>query len=90
MPLTLKKSLQMGLIAEESEKTRRARKKLMERLKTVDKKMTPQALKQKREAVAKQLERHAIGRVQVQDLAQPSRSIQKIIEELTTQFKGKK
>lgn len=92
MALTLKKSLEMGLIAEESEKTRKARRKLTQRLKQIDKKMTPQVLKKTREEIEKQLERRAASRVQVsekhQELAQPSRSVQKMAEALLSEIRA--
>ncbi len=92
MALSLKKSLKMGLIAEESDKTKKARRKLMQRLQRIDKKMTPQVLKKTREGIAKQLERHAAGRVHVQEkhqeLVAPSRSVQKMAEALVAELKG--
>lgn len=100
MPTTLKKSLMMGLIAEESHKTKKARKKLLERMAQVEKKMTPQALKDKKEEISRRIQRHAPDRVAVkkdmplfdknQNPAKPSRGLEKITEELTSIHKGKK
>lgn len=92
MALTLKKGLVMGLIVEESQKTKKARKKLRDRMDNLEKKVTPQALKRKSEEISRWIERHAAGRVVVKkdiplfdknaNPAKPSRGIEKIAEEL--------
>lgn len=58
MAMTLRRSLMMGLIAEESIKTRRARQKLRRRLALLEKKVTTNALDQKKEEIARRIERY--------------------------------
>ena len=50
-------------IAEESEKTRRAREKLKRQLEALDKKVTPQALERKAIEIQRWISRHASSRV---------------------------
>ena len=50
-------------IAEESEKTRKAREKLKRRLKDLEKKVTQQALERKNMEIHRWIARHAPGRI---------------------------
>lgn len=50
-------------IAEESEKTRRAREKLKKKLEANDKKITPQALEKKTDEIHRWIARHAHHRI---------------------------
>jgi len=100
MAMTLRKSLMMGLIVDESQKTKKARKKLKDRLDHFEKKMTPQALKRKSEEISRWIERHASDRVPVKkdiplfdknaNSVKPSRGIEKMAEELATAEKARK
>jgi len=93
MAMTLKKKLMTGTLAEESQKTKKARKKLQEKLDFVEKKMTPQAIERKSQEISRWIARHASDRVSVkkdislfdknQNPAQPSKNISKIAEELS-------
>ena len=93
MPMTLRKSLILGVIAEESAKTKKARRKLKERLDEVEKKMTPEALEQKSQEVQRRIARHASDRVPVQkeislfdknrNSARSSRAVEKLAQELS-------
>lgn len=89
----------MGLIVEESQKTKKARKKLRERMDNLEKKVTPQALKRKSEEITRWIERHSADRIPVQkdiplfdknaNPAKPSRGIEKMAEELAASSKKK-
>lgn len=93
MIMTLKKSLMLGVIAEESSKTKKARKKLKERLEELEKGFTPEALEKKSQEVQRRIARHAPDRVAVekdlslfdrnQNPAKPSRAVAKLAEELS-------
>jgi hypothetical protein len=93
MAMTLKKSLMLGVIAEESSKTKKARRKLKERLVELEKSVTPEALEKKSQEVHRRIARHASDRVSVekdislfdgnQNPAKPSRAIAKLAEELS-------
>lgn len=95
MGMTLRKSLILGVLAEESSKTKKARAKLKEKLDATDKKLTPQALQKKSQEISKWIERHANDRVAVKkdislfdqnkNPAEMSRNIAKIAEELKSQ-----
>jgi len=50
-------------IAEESDKTRRAREKLKKKLEATDKKITPQALEKKTDEIHRWIARHAHHRI---------------------------
>jgi hypothetical protein len=92
MGMTLRKSLILGVLAEESAKTKKARAKLKEKLDATDKKVTPQALEKKSQEISKWIERHAHDRVVVkkdislfdqnQNSAKMSRNIEKVAEEI--------
>lgn len=92
MAITMRKSLMMGLIVDESQKTKKARRKLKDRLDRFEKKTTPQALQRKSEEISRWIERHASDRVVVKkdiplfdknkNSVKPSRGIEKIAEEL--------
>lgn len=92
MGMTLRKSLILGVLAEESAKTKKARAKLKEKLDATDKKVTPQALEKKSQEISKWIERHAHDRVVVkkdislfdqnQNSAKMSRNTEKVAEEI--------
>ena len=92
MGQTLRKSILLKIIADESEKTKKVRAKLKERLDKTDKKLTDEALKAKSKEIAGWIERHSSDRVSVQkeislfdqnrNSAKMSRSIEKLAEEL--------
>lgn len=94
MAMTLRKSLETGVVVDESRKTKKARKKLQERLDRLEKRVTPEALKETSQEISRWIERHASDRVVVsKDLslfdrnknpAKPSRGVEKIVNELTT------
>ncbi len=91
---TLRKNLMLKIIAEESEKTKKARAKLKEKLDRTDKKMTQEALKEASQEIAGWIERHAGDRIPVEkdislfdqnrNSAKMSRTIEKLAEELKT------
>ncbi len=93
MAMTLRKSLMLGVLAEESPKTKKARRKLKERLSEIEKTVTPEALQEKAQEVHRRIARHASDRVSVekeislfdrnQNSAKPSRAVSKLAEELS-------
>ena len=97
--MTLRKSLKLGLVAEESEKTKKARAKLKDKLEKTEKKIKGEGLEQKSQEIAQWIERHSHDRVAVkkdislfdqnQNSAKMSRSIEKMAEELAEQLKIK-
>lgn len=97
MAMTLRKRLMAGVIADESTKTKKARKKLQERLDGLEKKMTPQALERKTQEISRWIARHASDRVSVkkdislfdknQNPAKASKGISKIADELAEETK---
>lgn len=84
-------------ILEESQKTKRARDKLKQRLDLMEKKTTAEALKDKTTAIERWIGRRAKERVMVkkdiplfdknQNSAKPSRSISKLQEEIMQKLK---
>lgn len=66
MAMGMRKSLATGVPVEESQKTKKARRKLEEKLNTKEKKMTKEALQNKSEEIARWIERHASDRVAVE------------------------
>ena len=84
-------------IVEESQKTKRARDKLKQRLELMEKKTTSEALKDKTTAIERWIGRRAQDRVTVkkdiplfdknQNPAKPSRSISKLQQELMQKLK---
>lgn len=99
MPMTLKKSLMLGVIADESSKTKKARAKLKARMTSLEKKMTKEALDRKSQEINRWISRHASDRVSVEkdislfdknkNPAKPSRNIAKLQEELAQQMDKK-
>ena len=97
MPMTLRKSLKLGLVAEESEKTKKARAKLKEKLDRAEKKVKGEGLEKKSQEIAEWIERHSHDRVVVKkdislfdqnrNSAKMSRSLEKMAEELAEQLK---
>lgn len=89
----------MKQIAQESEKTKRARQKLKKKIENMEKKITPQALKAKSQEIAQWIERHSASRVPVhkdislfdhnRNSAKRSRSVEKFAEELAAELKLK-
>ena len=87
-----RKSLLMKIIVEESEKTKRAREKLKQKIDRTDKKITEKALKETSQEIAGWIERHSTDRILVEkdislfdqnrNSAKMSRSIEKLAEEL--------
>jgi predicted transposase YdaD len=101
MAMTLRKSLILGVIAEESSKTKKARAKLKDKLDATDKKLKNQTLEKKSQEIARWIERHAHDRVVVKkdislfdqnrNSAKMSRNTEKLAEELAIDLKiGKK
>ncbi len=94
MGQTLRKSILMKIIADESEKTKKARAKLKEKLDKTDKKLTQEALLKKSQEIAGWIERHSSDRVSVKkeislfdqnrNSAKMSPAIEKMVEELKT------
>ncbi len=94
----LRKSLLM--IAEESEKTKKARKKLKSKLDGTDKKMTEKAIKDKSLQIAGWIERHLPDRISVEkeislfdqnrNSAKMSRVIEKMAQELSIELQNQK
>lgn len=90
--MTTKKNLLLKIIAEESEKTKRAREKLRAKLDRTDKKITEKALQDKSQEIASWIERHSSDRLSVdkdislfdqnRNSAKMSKSIEKLAEEL--------
>lgn len=90
--MSTKKDLLQKIIAEESEKTKRAREKLKAKLDTTDKKITEKALKDKSQEIASWIERHSTDRLSVdkdislfdqnRNSAKMSKTIEKLAEEL--------
>jgi hypothetical protein len=84
----------MKIIADESEKTKKARAKLKEKLDKTDKKLTQEALLKKSHEIAGWIERHSSDRVSVKkeislfdqnrNSAKMSPAIEKMVEELKT------
>jgi hypothetical protein len=97
MPKSIKKNLLLKIIAEESEKTKKAREKLKQKIDRTDKKITEKALQDKAQEIASWIERHASDRLSVEkdislfdqnrNSAKMSRSIEKLAEELSIGLK---
>jgi hypothetical protein len=89
----------MKIIAEESDKTKKAREKLKLKLDKTDKKITEKALQDKSQEIAEWIERHSSDRLSVEkdislfdqnrNSAKMSRSVEKLAEELATDLKKK-
>ncbi len=98
MPTTLRKSLLLKIIAEESAKTKKAREKLKQKLNRAEKKMTKQALEAKIREISQWIERHSADRISVEkdislfdqnrNSAKMSRNIEKMAEELAIDLKN--
>ncbi|HUD00818.1 MAG TPA: hypothetical protein VMR37_00660 [Rhabdochlamydiaceae bacterium] len=97
MAMTLRKSLILGVLAEESGKTKKARAKLRNKLEATEKKLLTQNLDKKSQEISKWIERHANDRVSVKkdislfdqnrNSAKMSRNIEKLAEELALDLK---
>ena len=97
MVMTLKKSLILGVLAEESGKTKKARAKLKNKLEVTEKRLKNQTLDKKSQEISKWIERHASDRVMVKkdislfdqnrNSAKMSRNIEKLAEELALDLK---
>lgn len=93
----MKKSLLMKVVVAESEKTKKAREKLKQKLDEADQKLTEQALRGKSQEIAEWIDRHSSDRIPVEkdislfdqnrNSAKMSRSIEKLAEELATSLK---
>lgn len=101
MSMTMRESLATGIPVEESQKTKKARRKLEEKMKALEQKVTKEALKDKSEAIARWIERHASDRVTVSDKeialfdrnqnpASPSKEIVKLQGALGEQMKKRR
>jgi len=100
MVMTLRKSLILGVLAEESGKTKKARTKLKNKLDASDRKLKNQTLDKKSQEISKWIERHAGDRVSVKkdislfdqnrNSAKMSRHIEKLAEELALDIKKSK
>ena len=83
-------------IVEESQKTKKARCKLQQRISAMEEKMTPEALKDKTNAIERWIDRRAGERIFVkknlalfdknQNPAKPSKGVTKLQEELQQQL----
>lgn len=101
MGMSLRKSLILGVIAEESSKTKKAREKLKSKLDAAEKKLKNQpiekSLGKKSQEIAKWIERHSQDRLTVKkdislfdqnrNSAKMSRNIEKRAEELASELK---
>jgi len=97
MVMTLRKSLILGVLAEESGKTKKARAKLKNKLDATEKKLKDQTLDKKSQEISKWIERHAHDRVSVKkdislfdqnrNSAKMSRNTEKLAEELAVDLK---
>jgi predicted transposase YdaD len=97
MAMTLRKSLILGVLAEESSKTKKARAKLKQKLEATEKKLKNQTLEKKSQEIARWIERHAHDRVSVKkdislfdqnrNSAKMSRNTEKLAEELAGNLK---
>lgn len=95
--MTLRKSLILGVIAEESGKTKKARAKLKVKLDATDKKLKTQTLGKKSQEISRWIERHAHDRVAVKkdislfdqnrNSAKMSKNTEKLAEELARDMK---
>lgn len=95
MVLTSKKE-KTKLIAEESSKTQKARKKLKKQLEALDEKITPQAIEKKTIEIHRWIARHAANRVPLpikgislfdenQNAAELSRRVKTLAEQFKTE-----
>lgn len=86
-------------LAQESEKTKKAREKLRRQLEAIERKITPQDLEQKNIEIHQWIARHARHRIVLKtknialfdgntNVAQKSKSIQNIAEKLHSQMKS--
>ena len=92
MPNSIRKSLLLKIIAEESEKTKKAREKLKQKFDKSDKKITEKALKDKSQEIAGWIERHSSDRLSVEkdislfdqnrNSAKMSKTLEKLAEDL--------
>jgi hypothetical protein len=97
MPTPIRKSLLMKIIAEESEKTKKAREKIKQKLDKTDKEITEKALQDSSQEIAGWIERHSSDRLSVEkdislfdqnrNSAKMSRNIEKLAEELAIDLK---
>ncbi|MGH2613371.1 MAG: hypothetical protein ACRDFB_10045 [Rhabdochlamydiaceae bacterium] len=97
MATSPRKSFLLKIIAEESEKTKKAREKLKQKLDQTDKKLTEQALKDTSQEIAGWIDRHSSDRISVEkdislfdqnrNSAKMSRTIEKLAEELAIDLK---
>lgn len=95
MGVTLKKKLMAGILAEESPKTKKARRKLQQKLEKVEKKVTPQAVEEKTHEISQWIARHASDRIAVKkdislfdknrNPAQPSKSVSKMAKDISNE-----
>lgn len=89
-----------GVVVGESEKTKKARRKLHARMEKMQQKVTKEALKEKTQEIARWIARHASDRVSVdkdislfdqnQNPALPSKGVLKLQEELQAKIAKKK
>jgi hypothetical protein len=97
MAIVKKKKVFNNEIVEESQKTKRARDKLRQRLELMEKKTTLEALKDKTDAIERWIDRRSEDRVAVnkdiplfdknQHSAKPSRGVARLQEELSQKLK---
>lgn len=97
MRASTKKSLEMKIIAEESEKTKRSREKLKQKISKLDEKFSKKALEAKSLEIAGRIERNSSGRIPVdkdislfdqnRNSAKMSRTVEKLAEELAKDLK---
>ncbi len=94
MPTSLKKNLRMKIVAEESEKTKKAREKLKKKFDRTDKKLTEEALQDKSQEIAGWIERHSSDRISVEkdislfDQNRNSAKMSRAVEKLATDLKN--
>ena len=93
MSAPLKKSLLMKVVVGESEKTKKAREKLKQKLEKADKKLTETALRNKSQEIAERIDRHSSDRISVEkdlslfDQNRNSAKMSRLVEKLAASLK---
>jgi actin-related protein len=93
----MKKSLLVKVVVAESEKTKKAREKLKQKLDKTDEKLTEKALRDKSQEIAEWIDRHSSDRIPVEkdvslfdqnrNSAKMSRSVERLAKELAMDLK---
>ncbi len=100
MVMTLRKSLMLGVLVDESGKTKKARAKLKQKLEATEKKLKSAKLEKKSQEISRWIQRHTNDRISVKkdislfdqnrNSAKMSRAIEKLAEELDQDLKKSK